>query len=705
MAARSSVSPPTRSRTAGAKAAPDRPAPSAAQRAPAAPGLLPEAPSAIPAGPLPLPPAPLPPLALQRKLAIGSSDDPLEAEADRAAAQAMSASRPGQAPSAPAPALRRKSADEPGAVAAPPVVHRVLASPGQPLEPAVRADMEPRFQADFSRVRVHTDALAATSATAVNALAYTVGTNLVFSSGQYQPGSSSGRMLLAHELAHVTQQGSAPMPWVQRQGPTVTTPTPRKDYVFIMGKDPSGTGNPFYTQAANYFHAHLPAATFVDDKRSLDDMLSWISANVKDKIGNLYIVSHGNEDGTLGFSLNSSGTGHMTVNELRDALHPAGGGSTSLTSVSSVVDAQTMIHIKGCDIGRTTEMVELIDEAFGGAGTVTAPTHEQEYTPDAKLGTDARKAAHDTDIAAFTAKQPAIPPAPAPVDPKLKGDDLKKAKKAHDDAVAARKAAQDAQKQAIAAEETRIKPELDEVENKAKIVDALSGPMFQRPGNKLFTTAELQPDIDRLYPHLSLKQRQDLATRLVARDPGRAGDQQGQMVDRSPVASDTFNDPQTLAEGKILYGKAMSDGDFTPDAMSTKKTTGPAGTTIDITFTGTFHHKGADPFDGSWTGISSTVPDSTKLIALAKTRVNNPDRYQWQVETKHSTSTGVTTLNAFGERVKAYLHHGSLDAAPHEHFSEPESNPDFYYTSKFAPPPPPPPATGTSSPASGATKP
>jgi hypothetical protein len=66
--------------------------------------------------------------------------------------------------------------------------------------------MEPRFGHDFSRVRVHTDGRAAESAQAVNAQAYTVGNKVVFGSDQYQPGSTVGSRLLAHELAHVVQQ-------------------------------------------------------------------------------------------------------------------------------------------------------------------------------------------------------------------------------------------------------------------------------------------------------------------------------------------------------------------------------------------------------------------------------------------------------------------------------------------------------------------
>src|SRR5439155_11614209 len=68
--------------------------------------------------------------------------------------------------------------------------------------------MEPRLGHDFSHVRVHTDAKAAESARAVNALAYTVGQNVVFGARQYEPHASEGRRLLAHELTHVVQQGT-----------------------------------------------------------------------------------------------------------------------------------------------------------------------------------------------------------------------------------------------------------------------------------------------------------------------------------------------------------------------------------------------------------------------------------------------------------------------------------------------------------------
>jgi hypothetical protein len=92
----------------------------------------------------------------------------------------------------------------------PPAVHAVLRTPGQALDPATRGFMEPRFDRDFSSVRVHNDPKAAESARAVHALAYTVGSNLVFSAGQYRSQTNEGRRLIAHELAHVVQQTRRP---------------------------------------------------------------------------------------------------------------------------------------------------------------------------------------------------------------------------------------------------------------------------------------------------------------------------------------------------------------------------------------------------------------------------------------------------------------------------------------------------------------
>jgi hypothetical protein len=105
--------------------------------------------------------------------------------------------------------LQRKAAAPSAHSDAPEIVHDVLRSPGRPLDRATRAYMEPRFGRDLGAVRLHTDGLAAASARAVDALAYTVGHDVVMGANQYEPGTPAGRRLLAHELAHTLQQPAA----------------------------------------------------------------------------------------------------------------------------------------------------------------------------------------------------------------------------------------------------------------------------------------------------------------------------------------------------------------------------------------------------------------------------------------------------------------------------------------------------------------
>jgi hypothetical protein len=102
--------------------------------------------------------------------------------------------------------LQRSATHGEAPATAPPIVDDVLRSSGQALDASTRAFMESRFSYSFAHVRIHTDAQAAESARAVNALAYTVGRDMVFGAGEYGPQTSKGRRLLEHELAHVVQQ-------------------------------------------------------------------------------------------------------------------------------------------------------------------------------------------------------------------------------------------------------------------------------------------------------------------------------------------------------------------------------------------------------------------------------------------------------------------------------------------------------------------
>jgi outer membrane protein OmpA-like peptidoglycan-associated protein len=188
------------------------------------------------------------PLGLQPKLEIGAVDDPLEREADEVADKVMRMPDPALTLSSTPPQVSRKCAAceeedkkvkgkpedapaiegalfklrrkcaaheegnkktlraEPGGAAfaggsqAPQIVSDALASPGKELDAPSRAFFEPRFGADLGDVRLHAGPLAARSAAAVHAYAFTVGEHIVLGA------AGADRRLLAHELAHVMQQ-------------------------------------------------------------------------------------------------------------------------------------------------------------------------------------------------------------------------------------------------------------------------------------------------------------------------------------------------------------------------------------------------------------------------------------------------------------------------------------------------------------------
>jgi hypothetical protein len=201
------------------KAVPGAPSPqAAAPRAPAAPKapapppaqakVAPQPAPAIAAAPGAATKAPAPPKApaapktpAPPKAAAPQAPDPAAVAKDHAK------SAPGKdAPKSATPAITEKKKAGDANADLPPIVRRVLDTPGEPLDFATRTAMEGRFGHSFQDVRVHTDSLAAESARAVYAHAYTVGEHIVFDHGQYRPETPIGQHLLAHELAHTIQQ-------------------------------------------------------------------------------------------------------------------------------------------------------------------------------------------------------------------------------------------------------------------------------------------------------------------------------------------------------------------------------------------------------------------------------------------------------------------------------------------------------------------
>jgi hypothetical protein len=148
-------------------------------------------------------------LPIQKKLAISEPGDAYEREADRVADEVLAA-RAHPEVNGSLPRIQRFTAQVSGqAEAAPASVDSALASPGRPLEPALRQDMEQRFRYDFSQVRVHSGGAAEQSARDVNTKACTGGYDIVFGAGQFALGTHQGRQLIAHELTHVVQQSGA----------------------------------------------------------------------------------------------------------------------------------------------------------------------------------------------------------------------------------------------------------------------------------------------------------------------------------------------------------------------------------------------------------------------------------------------------------------------------------------------------------------
>ena len=160
-------------------------------------------------------------LTLQPRLRITPPGDRYEREAERTADAVLRSSAAPHTPPRISPLLQRHAdhdaAHPPSTLAAD---LRRLRGRGRALPEAERRYFEPRFGRDFSDVRLHTGSTANRLAGSVSAHAFASGRDVVFAAGQYRPGTATGRRLLAHELTHVVQQGSAARA-VQRQSTSV----------------------------------------------------------------------------------------------------------------------------------------------------------------------------------------------------------------------------------------------------------------------------------------------------------------------------------------------------------------------------------------------------------------------------------------------------------------------------------------------------
>lgn len=325
---------------------------------------------------------------LQAKLTIGKANDPFEQEADRVASEVMgmsSVANVGSLPHAESVggqsiqrqcscngscdkckkkqlSLKRMSGSTNESTEVPSSVDTVLRSSGRPLDSATRSFMEPRFGYDLSQVRVHTDSAAAQSARDVSALAFTVGNHIAFAQGQYSPGNAGGSRLLAHELAHVVQQGGASNV-IQRAGDPAAIPVPFAcDTDLAIGK-PVGTELLFPTGGTAINSSHAPALTAF--------VAAWIASGGTDDI-----VVHGFAS-TTGSTLPGGEALNWTLScqraqHTRDALVARG-----IPKVNIDIDA----HGTSTDFGATPTNNQVAVITSGPSGFFSTPIVFGTLTP------------------------------------------------------------------------------------------------------------------------------------------------------------------------------------------------------------------------------------------------------------------------------------------------------------------------------------
>ena len=259
--------------------------------------------------------------------------------------------------------LHRSAAGASPAKHAPSVVHDVVRSSGSPLDSATRSYMEPRFGHDFSHVRIHTDDRAAESARSVNAVAYAVGSHVVFDRGRYAPASPEGRRLIAHELTHVVQQRSAGEPLVQRELVYAS------GYPRPFGSDAAEVGCFQHHRGCKWspssvdFHATATNSGGGSGAATFSALLDHIAAAPPDSISELGLIGHANP---TWFSMG----GRITAD---DVLFTDAGviGAESIEREKTRIAAlrnrfkkDAQITLYGCNAGLGKALLDALRDAF-----------------------------------------------------------------------------------------------------------------------------------------------------------------------------------------------------------------------------------------------------------------------------------------------------------------------------------------------------
>jgi hypothetical protein len=223
---------------------------------------------------------------------VSNGNGPLEREADRIADQIASPPTHSATVQPAAHVVRSGSAVSSNTASLPASVDQTISQAGEPLEPAVKHEMEQRFGHDFSHVRVHSNNAAERSTSDVDANAYAVGNHIAFAPGRYTPSTRDGRHLIAHELTHVVQQSGVPA-GIQRDAkkdadtpPKIVAPrapTPAQQKVIDTARRAAAVR----TQVAMFrARGHEGSSRFADARRFAQLKFNWPDPNM-DQIGDI----------------------------------------------------------------------------------------------------------------------------------------------------------------------------------------------------------------------------------------------------------------------------------------------------------------------------------------------------------------------------------------------------------------------------------
>jgi len=293
---------------------------------------------------------------LAKTLTIGRLGDQFEQEADRLAWMVTSGEGGFPVSNLSSAQVQRLGAgSQVSEASAQPQIDSVLSKSGQPLDLATQTFMERRFGHDFSQVRVHTDGQAAASARAVNALAYTVGSHVVFESGQYAPHTPGGQHLLAHELTHVLQQGQGTSR-VQR-----------------YGMDNAPYGDPDRDMRLRHLRSSGPRAievTAIDDVDTTGWLESFFSigevnfTDLNSMVANILTALGTSQMRRLNIQIHGSpsdvAVGSTVINTGNFATYQA-----TLARLSGHFTSGGFVHLRACEVGQNLPLMRLFAATFG----------------------------------------------------------------------------------------------------------------------------------------------------------------------------------------------------------------------------------------------------------------------------------------------------------------------------------------------------